>query len=300
MPLFSRRQQAPRLAPELDDTALGRVLTGVASARGPGPQDLAIAQLEQLLRDTGDDWDRRCHRVTVLAEAVPALARGWRARYPRDADALLLHAWSELPVDPRAATVAFQLAASARPADPTPWVGALAALRLLARPSAELTPVWREIRARDPWNREAHLQVLGYLSPEEQGSQAALRDFLDDLVATMPYGVPAQCLPLAAAVRQYHRDLDSGGTRALGTGRYWTQPHVAPLLDQALDHWLRPGHPRHAATVADLGLLAYALSRAARTEDAGAVFDAAGGLVTAWPWGHDGDPVERYAFWSRR
>lgn len=299
MALFGRRQQTPRLAPELDDTALGRVLRGVASSRGPGPQDLAIAQLEQLLRDTGDDWDRRCHRVTVLAEAAPALARGWRLRRPRDPDALLLHAWSELPTDPRAATATFRLAAEARPADPTPWVGSLAALRLLARPSAELTPVWREIRARDPWHREAHLQVLGYLSPEERGSQAALRDFVDDIVATMPYGVPTQCLPLTAAVRQYHRDLDSGGTRAIGAGRYWSQPHVAPLLDQALEHWPRPGHPRHAATVADLGTLAYALARAIRTEDAATVFAATGALVAPWPWGHDGDPVERYAYWSR-
>jgi hypothetical protein len=90
--------------------------------------------------------------------------------------------------------------------------------------------VWREIRARHTGNREAHLQVLSSLSPEERGSQAALRDFLDDVVATMPYGVPAACLPLTGAVRQFHRDLDSGGTRALGTGRYWTQP---------------PGHEAH-------------------------------------------------------
>ncbi|MFJ4204933.1 ATP-binding protein [Streptomyces sviceus] len=76
MALFGRRQQTPRLAPELDDTALRRVLRGVASSRGPAPQDLAIAQVEQLLRDTGDDWDCRCHRVTVLADAAPALACG--------------------------------------------------------------------------------------------------------------------------------------------------------------------------------------------------------------------------------
>ncbi|MFI1565418.1 hypothetical protein ACH4ZX_20600 [Streptomyces sp. NPDC020490] len=300
MAFFRRGQQAPRLAPELDDTALGRVLKAVGSARGPGPQDLVIAQVERLLQDTRDDWDRRCHRVRVLAAAAPALARGWRLRRPRDPDALLLHGWSELPADPRAATAAFRLAADALPGDPTPWVGALAALRLLARPSTELTPVWREIHARDPWHREAHLQMLGYLSPEEQGSQMALRDFVEDVIAVMPYGVPAACLPLTAAVRQYHRDLDSGGIRAIGLGRYWSQPHVAPLLDQALDHWLRPSHPRHAAVVADLGLLAYALARALRPGDAAPVFDAIGGLVTAWPWGHDGDPVERYTYWSRR
>ncbi|MEV6408799.1 hypothetical protein AB0M58_38670 [Streptomyces bobili] len=83
MALFGHKRQAPRLAPELDDVVLGRVLKGITAARGPGPQDLAIAQVERLLRATGDDWDRRCHRVGVLAQAAPALARGWRERRPR-------------------------------------------------------------------------------------------------------------------------------------------------------------------------------------------------------------------------
>ncbi|WP_217212875.1 hypothetical protein [Streptomyces sp. AC550_RSS872] len=74
---------------------------------------------------------------------------------------------------------------------------------------------------------------------------------------------------------------------------------MAPLLDQALAHWPRPEHPRHAATVADLGLLAYALCRAGRTREAAGVFAATGGLVTPWPWGHDGDPVEHFTYWSR-
>lgn len=295
-----RRKHAPRLAPELDDLALGRVLRGLASARGPGPQDIAIAQVEQLLRDTGDDWDRRCHRVSVLAEAASSLARGWRLRRPRDPDALMLHAWSALPDDPHTALDTCRLAADARPADPTPWVATLAALRLLGRPSGELTPVWREISSRAPWHREAHLQILRHLSPEEQGSHAALRNFLDDVTAAMPPDAPTACLPLTGAVRQYHRDLADGGMRALGASRYWAQPHVLPVLDHALDHWLRPGFLRHAGTVADLNLLAYALARAARSEDAVPVLHATGGLVTAWPWGFDGDAVERYRYWYGR
>ncbi|GAA3910057.1 hypothetical protein GCM10023084_72720 [Streptomyces lacrimifluminis] len=145
MALFGHKRQASRLAPELDDVALGRVLNGIAAARGPGPQDLAIAQVEWLLRATGDDWDRRCHRVGVLAQAAPALARGWRERRLRDPDALLLATWSELATDPRGALALCRVAADARPADPTPWVGALAALRLLGRPSSELSPAWQGI-----------------------------------------------------------------------------------------------------------------------------------------------------------
>jgi hypothetical protein len=300
MALFGQKRQTARVAPELDDVALGRVLRGIAAARGPGPRDLLIAQMERLLRETGDDWDRRCHRVGVLAQAAPALARVWRERRPRDPDALALSTWSEPATDPRGALALCRAAADAGPLDPTPWVGALAALRQLGRPSSELAPVWQEIRARDPWHREAHLQILGYLSPEEQGSQAALRDFLDDAVAVMPWDAPTACLPLTAAVRQYHRERSGGGIRALGASRYWSQPHTARLLDQASAHWLRPDRRRHAATVADLGMLAYALVRAGRGGDAGHVFAAVGGLVTPWPWNYEGDPAECFTDYSGR
>ncbi|MFG2934421.1 hypothetical protein [Streptomyces sp. NPDC048282] len=300
MALFGSKPQGPRLAPELDDVPLGRVLRNVVSARGIGPQDLAVAQVERLLRDTGHDWDRRLHRIGVLAQAAPSLARTWREQRPRDPDALLLAAWSELATDPWGALATCRLAAERRPADPTPWVGALAAVRILGRPTSELAPLWHEIHARDPWHREAHLQILGYLSPEEHGSQTALRDFLDDVMAVMPVDAPTACLPLTAAVRQYHRDLDAGGTRTLGISQYWTQPHIVRVLDQALARWPNPGHLRHAASVADLGLLAYALVRAGRLRDAQPVFAVIDGLVTSWPWGYDGDPVERFAHWSRR
>ena len=147
MALFGHKRQAPRLAPGLDDVALDRVLRGIAAARGPGlgagPQDLAISRLERLLRERGDDWDRRCHRVGVLAQTAPAPARSWRARRPQDPDALALAVWSELTTDPQGALALCRVAAAARPADPTPWVGALAALRLLGRPSSELPPSGR-------------------------------------------------------------------------------------------------------------------------------------------------------------
>lgn len=224
--------------PELDDVPLGRVLTGIAAARGPGPQDLAIAQVERILRDTGDDWDRRGHRVGVSrrprprrpgagANAGPATRMPW--------------CWPPGPNwRPTAGALAvWRVAAEARPADLTPWVGAPPALRILGRSSSELSRVWQEIRARDPWQREAHLQILGYLSPEEPGSQAAVQDFLDEAIAVMPLDAPTACLPLTAVVRQYHRERSSGGNEALGVSRYWSQPHTARLLDQSTAHWLK-------------------------------------------------------------
>jgi hypothetical protein len=309
MALFRRRTAAaPRLAPELDDAALGRVLRALGGAHGAGPQDILTVQAEQLLRDAGTDWDRRGHRVVVLAGAAPALARRWRAKHPHSADALVLHAWADVltgrltgRLDDAAATAdTCRRAAEAAPADPTPWVALLAALCLERRTSAALTPVWQEIAARDPWNREAYLTIFVHLSPDGQGSQAARREFLDDVVTVMPPHAPPACLPLAAAVDQYHRELDGSGMSILVAARYWEQPQHTALLDRTAEQWLRPGHLRHAARVADLNLLAYALARAGRTEEAARAFLATENLVCPWPWQYEGDPVERFTHWRGR
>ncbi|MFB9735245.1 hypothetical protein [Streptomyces sp. NPDC057386] len=309
MGLFRRRTgNTPRLAPELDDAALGRVLRGLTTTSGTGPQDILVARIEQLLRDTGDDWDRRGHRVTVLAGAAPALARRWSRKHPHSADALALHAWADVLAarltgrldDPAATLDLCRRAADAAPADPTPWVALLAALCVEGRPSGALTPVWREIAARDPWNREACLTVFDHLSPDRHGSLAARREFLDDLTTVMPERMPPVCLPLAAAVDQYHRELSGHGLGALVAARFWEQPHTAHLLDRVAARWPQPGHLLHAARIADLNLLAYALTKAGRTDQARQVFDATDGLVSAWPWQYEGDPLDRYVHHWRR
>lgn len=304
MALFRRRTATTaRLAPELDDAALGRVLRALTGAPGAGPQDILVAQIEQLLRDAADDWDRRGHRVTVLAGAAPALARRWRLKHPRSADALVLHAWADVLTarltgrldDPPATLDTCRRAADAAPADPTPWVALLAALCVEARTSAELTPIWKEIAARDPWNREAYLTILVHLSPDGQGSLAAQREFLDDVVTVMPPQAPPACLPLAAAVDQYHREMAGSGVGALVAARFWEQPQNATLLDRIAGVWPRPDHLRHAARVADLNLLAYALAKAGRSAEARWAFEATENLVSPWPWQYEGDPVERYS-----
>ncbi|WP_458247169.1 hypothetical protein [Streptomyces sp. MAI_2237] len=309
MALFGRRTgEAPRLAPELDDAALGRVLRALTGAPGAGPQDILATQIEGLLQEANGDWDRRGHRVTVLAGAAPSLARRLRLKHPHSADALVLHAWAEVHtaratgrLDDAAATLdTCRQAADAAPADPTPWVALLAALCVEGRTSAELTPVWKEIASRDPWNREAHLTIFEHLSPDGRGSQAARREFLDDVATVMPPRMPPACLPLAAAVDQYHRELAGSGLSALVAARYWEQPHNARLLDRTAAQWLQPGFLHHAARVADLNLLAYALAKAGRTEEARPAFHATENLVCPWPWQVDGDPMERYGHWRRR
>src|SRR5690606_27889024 len=132
-------------------------------------------------------------------------------------------------------------AASAWTEDPTPWVAMLGSLRTLARPDREISAVRAEIGRRSRWHRRAYLEILGYLSPEEQGSLGALRDLIDDLRTTMPPGAPAACLPVEAAVRQSHRERSVRGLQGRGAGLCWSQPHILELLDHTTQRWLRPG-----------------------------------------------------------
>lgn len=310
MPIFgSRRSASPRLVPELDDTKLGRVRKQLQGPAMPGLMDIRIDVVQEVIRDAAEDWDRRTHRISVLAQSAdPGLARAWLRRQPRDPDAMLFQAWTELirarwdggMDDPQEVVDLCRRAAAQRPADPVPWVVLVGVLRLLRRPQQEVFPVWREATARDPWHREAYLQMLGYLSPEECGSHVQVLDFVDAVRSGMPPGAPASCVELVAMVERYHRTVAGGGVAALMAGRHWSQPPASDALERALADWPRPGFLTHAATLADLNLLAYALVQANRSSDAARVFARIGTTVTAWPWALDGDPVEQFTHWLAR
>ncbi|MFE1172915.1 hypothetical protein [Streptomyces sp. NPDC058773] len=311
MPVFRRRKGSlPRLVPELDDRTLGQVRRRVETCWSRGSLDTAVmASMADVLSETGQDWDRKAHRLSVLARSAGRSLPGiWRQHSPQDPHALLLHAWSDLlqarqqgsGVDLHVTDETCRLAAELLPADPTPWTLLLATLRLEQRPSTELSAVWREIKARDPWNREAHLQALGYLSPDECGSSALVLDLLDGVRAAMPPSAPAAGLELTALVGSHQRALAGGGLMAVGAAEIWRRPDATKALDQAAHYWSGPGFLTHAAALADLNLLAYALIKAGRTAEAGTALRATGGVVTPWPWSLDGDPVERFSHYHSR
>ncbi|KUJ70494.1 hypothetical protein ACZ90_03630 [Streptomyces albus subsp. albus] len=311
MPLFgSRRTAAPRLAPELDDSRLGRVLTQLQAPPTPGLLDLHVGQLEQVIKTPGADWDRRAHRMSVLAGTAPGLnlGRAWEQRRPNSAEALTFHAWAELVrarrtgelADEQAAVDRCYRAAELSPEDPIPWVVLLGLLRLLRAPSQEVFPVWREATARDPWHREAYHQMLGYLSPEECGSQVQVLDFVDTVRARMPASAPAAGIELTATIHQHHRTVQSGGVNAFLAGNHWSHPPASTALDRAFDEWTRPGFLRHAAALADLNALAYVLVHANRIPHAARVFELIQGRVAPWPWQLSGDPLEQYEHWRER
>lgn len=307
MPIFGSRRSAARLAPELDDAALGRVRKQLLSAATPGLAGIRTDQVEQVLAEPGADWDRRMHRITVLARAAdPHLAHSWRRRRPRSADAALFQGWVDLVrgrargqlADPQGLLDLCYQAADLQPADPGPWIAVLGVLRTLRRPMNEVLPAWREATARDAWSREAHVQMLGYLSPEECGSSGQVLDFIDSMRAAVPPDAPTAGVELISCVEAHRRTVAGGELTPLMESVRWSQPRVAAALDHALADWPTPGHLTHATALADLNLLAYALVQANRTADAARVFAAIGGVVSPWPWGLDGDPLQQFTHWQ--
>jgi hypothetical protein len=137
MALGRSRKPTPRLAAELGDTELGRECRQLAG-RGTA-RTLAAAVIERLLKDTGQDGDRRAHRLAVLAAVTrPATQRSWMEQQPGNPDAHTLFAWGTMVRGSHAppshaefeqAVEACATAAGLEPYDPNPWVARLGLLR---------------------------------------------------------------------------------------------------------------------------------------------------------------------------
>ncbi|MEV7773500.1 hypothetical protein [Kitasatospora sp. NPDC086791] len=311
MSLFRRiRASGPSLRPELDDVDLGRVRRQLKSPGLPGQSAIQVDQVERLLREAGTDWDRRGHRFAVLAEAAApsTLAHNWRLRRAQQADPLMFEGWVELVrgrhagrmEDARAAADTCYRAADLAPDDPTPWVVLLGILRLMRAESRDVVAVWHEVSERDPWNREAHLQMLRYLSPEECGSRSAQLNFVDTVRASAPLTAPTAAVELTALVDEHARTASAGGVEALLVRRQWTHNRAVTALDTALREWPRLGGLTHAAAAADLNVLAFALIQATRIRESADAFRRIDNSVTAWPWVLVGDPLQQFTYWQSR
>ena len=246
----------------------------------------------------------------VLADFLAGshLPQSWARREPNNSSALVLHAWTQLArgraqghlEDTAVVVDSCVRAAELAPDDPTPWVVLLGVARLERWEQSQAFGVWNEVLARDRWNREAYLTMLGYLTPEEGGSRIQVLDFVDALCARMPANMPCAATELTAQVFQYHSVLDRGGFEALVARNHWSQAMAAQALERVVHTWVQPGFLRHARAIADLNLLAYALMAADRRHEARPVFEALGGIVTAWPWQTGGDPLTEFEQAQRR
>lgn len=313
MAFLSSRRRRARLVPELDDQALGKLLKSLVATVRTGTiatTDLCLAQISRLMSQDEGDWDRRSHRMSVLADYLrdSHLPRTWATREPRNANALVLHAATQLArgrseggmEDTASVTESCFRAADLTSDDPTPWVVLLGVARLERWEQPQVFGMWNEVLTRDRWNREAYLSMLGYLTPEEAGSRIQVLEFVDALCARMPANAPCAATELTAQVLQYHSVLARGGVEALVARNHWSLPAAAQALDRAAHTWVKPEFFHHATALADLNLLAYALTAADRRREARPVFEALGGTVTAWPWRAGGDPLTEFEQARRR
>ncbi|MFI1866930.1 hypothetical protein [Streptomyces jumonjinensis] len=290
--------------PARGDEALRRALEDASMGRWEGPRDLLIS--------TGSDWDRRIFRLQVLAEAGARLrfADTWAKAEPRSPHALALlgnvqalramiagrdAGWTLM----KDAWATCRTALNAWPQDVAPLVVLLALLRTHAPDRNTLDSVWKEIKQRDPWNREAHHEVVTYLFPGYHGAQGEAAWWAEEQASIAPQGLPIAILPLVV-LAEAHRSRQERDRRAYGLAIHpWVE---CPQIDHVLERWwrYRAPHP-HACFADDANYLAHALSYANRHGEALELFDAIGAYATHVPWSYCGqahDLFLRHRAWS--
>jgi|GEM_PF-1489410 len=333
-----RRAQPPRYDPTFGDRELRDARQDLVLGRWQGARDL--------LRATGRDWDRRTHRVRLLADVGSGnrTVETWQIAEPKNPDALVLRADTEVmrlfaalveqrtgegAIDDdaaaagteaaaaevatsagasgqdrlprhqldRAARICLQAAESA-PDDPVPWVSLMTLARLYAGGHPHTWHWWRELQARDPYNREGHHQALRHVSARWHGSHGEMYNFAQDTAAFAPPGSPLAALTQAARVEHYHHRLVTEGRSAVGLTYHWSHDAARQALRTTLNRWItRRGPVEYAQDVADLNLLIHGLVQAGMTAEAREVFPLLGNRPTRLPWAYTGDPEALFEHW---
>lgn len=184
--------------PALDDAPLIAARTALSQGRW--------TDLRALLAETGENWDRRGHRLVVLGEApsTVAWAEDWLLAEPDSADAAALLACAtvfraaEGRVDPDRARELCLAAADMTPADPTPWLGLL----VLARHTGtedEQDRAFDQVRGRHRTHHHAHHLMTACLAERRRtdvdGPYHEVYEFTDWAAKEAPAGSPWPCCP---------------------------------------------------------------------------------------------------------
>ncbi|MGW1795886.1 hypothetical protein ACWCQN_07770 [Streptomyces sp. NPDC001984] len=304
-PLLHQRRERPartvHRAPDhaLDDAELITARTALTQGRRQAARAL-------LLR-TGDDWDRRGHRITVLAREpyAAAWARDWLLAEPGSDGAAALLALAlvrralRAKEDPGTARAACEDVAALAPADPTPWLGLLLLERALGTGDG-MQRIFAEIRARHPDHHHAHHVMTARLA-EHRPERGADRDhevyaFADRSAASAPADSPLALLPVVAHAERYRVLADAGLTPAdPPASGHWSQATAGLLLRAAFDWWLEWEPEDHPRRHVDLNHLAHAMSCAGRHAEAAALFPRIGPHLTPAPWRYpDHDPCAAF------
>ncbi|MEU2063345.1 hypothetical protein [Streptomyces sp. NPDC013455] len=273
----------------LDDAELRTARAALAQGRRQSARSLLV--------HTGDDWDRRGHRLTVLAQDpyAAAWANDWLAAEPGSADAAALSALARVhralrgKEDPDQAREACDTAAALAPGDPTPWLGRLLLARALG-PEHELLGVFAELRHRHREHHHAHHLLIARLA-ERPGSGRAeaheVYDLAELAAAEAPADSPLAILPVVAYAERYRVLAATGPAPAdPAASGHWSGPRARRILRACFDWWLEWEHDEHPRRHIDLNHLAFALSCAGRPAEAAALFQRIGAHPTPAPWCH--------------
>ncbi|HET9170967.1 MAG TPA: hypothetical protein VFN97_16135 [Actinospica sp.] len=282
-------------------------------------EDVGIGRwvgLRELLERTGADWDRRTHRIRVLADAAAGgkCVETWQVAQPDSVDALVLRAEVEVVrvfrVAARDGSVATMrldstvdaciAAAKAAPSDPVPVVSLLTIARLYPGGQREIDAWWGEMQQRDPFNREACHQVLRYFSSRYHGSASMVQNFARECAQRAPLGSPLAVLPLAARVEEFKYSRGRPNAADLALNDMWIDEGALYDLDVAMDRWFHRRSRAYAQDTADLHFLAHGLCFGNRVEQAAPIFEAIGDLATSNPWALAGDATATFTYWRSR
>ncbi|MFD7614380.1 hypothetical protein [Streptomyces sp. NPDC059828] len=309
--MSSRGKAALDRHPARDDARLRAVVEDATMGRWEGARELLAA--------TGADWDRRIFRLQVLARVGARLtfADTWAQAEPRSGHALALLAnvrTLRSMADGRGrgrgealeeAWATCDAAAEAMPHDPAPYVVMLALARFHSPPRdrewrATVRQLWTQVKQRDPWNREAHHELLTYLFPSWHGTGGDMFHWVQEECTKAPAGLPLHVLPLVALAESHRQRLETEENRYGLAVHPWTDN---PSTWHAWENWWarRAPHRPHAAFHEDANYLAHALSFASRRHEAAEVFDAIGPYATDVPWSYCGDAVtlfHRHRGWA--
>lgn len=273
----------------LGDAGLRTARTALAQGRRQAARSLLI--------HTGDDWDRRGHRLTVLARDPRAADRAgdWLAAEPRSTDAAallalaLVHRAVRGRDAPARAREACDTAAALAPADPTPWLGRLLLARALGS-DRELVGTFTELRRRHPEHHHAHHLLIARLAERPAGGRAEVHEVYDvaELAAAeAPADSPLAVLPVVAYAERYRVLAATGLTPAdPAASGHWSGPRARRILRTCFDWWLEWEHDDHPRRHLDLNHLALALSCAGRPAEAAALFRHIGRHATRTPWSY--------------
>ncbi|GAA3373464.1 hypothetical protein GCM10020367_33480 [Streptomyces sannanensis] len=312
---MAARRHSSRFTPVFDPDFGDRPLT---EAR----HDIAIGRwqgVRDLLRATGDDWPLRTHRIRLLAEAAAdgSAMEVWRAAEPDSADAAVLRAALEVvrifnqaiaagrgaEVDRDSLDVAVMAclaAADAAPADPMPWVSLLTVARLRSGGVGrrELRDWWDELRQRDPYNMEAHVQMLRYFSARWHGTHGTMYDFARDAAGAAPPGSPLPVLVQIARVEEYRYVAEAAKGRPVrGFVRHWNHELAVTEVRRSWEWWIGRRVTEEQVPpqeVGELNYLTHAACQAGLAEQAGELFRLLGKRAARIPWSYTGDPGEQF------